>query len=189
MSPTAPIGSAHRRFQLWTYAAWAFVFAINTTMPIFFSAPLTEHHGKLGMSIAVALFLAYGFFLCAFRPELARALIIGGAIVAFMQIFPLFQLSVCVFGMVIGRALGLAEFGEDERAPAMSNELGGFVVTFITGGILLIAAGCLGWWINGSGSNADDSSAAVPLTPGASDGRDDAASAEAQERLDCAGAH
>ena len=65
--------------------------------------------------------------------------------VGLLQIFPGLQILAGMFGMAAGSALGVADFGGAERPPSLANELGGFVVTLVTGGILMTAAACLGW--------------------------------------------
>ena len=133
------------RARVWTLASWIFVFGINLAVPLIFSSSMTDEHGKLGMFIAVTSLLFSGCLVCAVRRELAVSLLIGGALVGLMQVFPLLQFLAGVIGMAAGSCFGLAEFGGDERSPRLTSELGGFVVTLITGGSLMTAAACLGW--------------------------------------------
>jgi MFS family permease len=144
MGPTAPLEQANRRVQMWTFGTWIFVFAINMAVPLLFSSSMTEEHGKLGMAIALLASVACGCFLCAYHRELALALIIGGVLVGLTQLFPILQFLAGIIGTAVGQALGLAEFGNDERGPRVTSELGGFVVTLVTGGILITAAALLG---------------------------------------------
>ena len=144
MPPPAPVDHANRRVQMWTFGTWIFVFAINMAVPLLFSASMTEEHGKLGMAVALGAFLTCGCFLCAFHRELARALIIGGVVVALTQIIPMLQFIAGSIGMAVGLGLGVADFGGDERGPSLTSEFGGFVVTLVTGGILITAAAVSG---------------------------------------------
>jgi hypothetical protein len=100
--------------------------------------------------------LALGCYLCAAFRELAAALIAGGTLVGLAQLFPALQLIAGMIGMLVGRILGLANDGDDQRSPQILNEYGGFVVTFVTGGILMAASASAGmllqfvtparWW-------------------------------------------
>ena len=110
-----PIGSFQSPRPAWTYGAWIFVCAINMAVPLFFSATLTEEHGKLGMVLAVVSFFICGCFLCAFQRDLALAVIIGGVVVAMTQLMPILQIVAGTIGLAVGDALGVADFGNDER--------------------------------------------------------------------------
>jgi MFS family permease len=143
MPPPDPDPSS-RRARAWTYGAWIFVCAINMAVPLLFSATLTEEHGRLGMLLAVVSFFFCGCFLCAFQRGLALAVIIGGVIVALTQLFPILHIVAGWIGMAVGDALGLADFGTGDQSPRLLNELGGFVVTLITGGILMAIATGIG---------------------------------------------
>ena len=129
---------------MWTFGAWIFVFAINMAVPLLFSASITEEHGKVGMLLAIAAFLASGCFLCAYHRELALALIIGGVIVGLTQLFPVPQILAGWIGLVIAKAVGLADFHDAEGSPRLMSELAGFVVTLVTGGILIVDATFIG---------------------------------------------
>jgi hypothetical protein len=151
-----PIRRAHRRAGPLTYVAWVFVFAVNMALPLLLSSSITREHGKLGMSIAALLLLSLGCFICAVRRKLATALIAGGTLVGLSQLFPALHIIAGMIGMTVGKALGLADLGNDERSDQILSEYGGFVVTFVTGGILMAAGACAGmllrlvtparWW-------------------------------------------
>jgi hypothetical protein len=142
---------------LWTYAAWAFVLAINMAVPLLFSGSVTEQHGKLGMGVALLSFLVCGCYLCAYHRKLALALLVGGVLVALTQLFPILQILAGLIGMAVGQSLGQTSSGADEATPHLRSEVGGFVVTLVTGGILIGAAACSGmailWLTSRLGAN------------------------------------
>jgi hypothetical protein len=131
-----------------TYVAWVFVFAVNMALPLLLSASVTREHGTLGMSVAALLLLALGCFICATRRKLATTLIGGGVLVGLSQLFPALHIIAGMIGMTLAQALGLADNGgNDGRSPLIINEYGGFVVTFVTGSILMAVAACTGMLI------------------------------------------
>jgi hypothetical protein len=117
---------------------------------------MTQEHGKLGMSIAALFLVLLGCYFCAAGRKLAAALIAGGALVGLSQMFPALHIIAGMIGMTVGQALDLANIGDEERPAQIVNEIGGFVVTLITGGILMAAGACGGmlmrlvtparWW-------------------------------------------
>src|SRR5262249_17793790 len=131
-----------------------------------FSGPVTEQHGKLGMGVALLSFLACGCYLCAYHRKLALALIVGGVLVALTQVFPILQIMAWLIGMGICPAFGQTSSGEDEATPHLTGELGGFVVTLVTGGILIGAAACSGvailWLTSRLGANRSKNAPGTP---------------------------
>jgi hypothetical protein len=120
-----------------TYIAWIFIFAINMAIPLLFGASMTEQHGRLGMSVAALLLLVLGSYICAANRKLAVALLAGGAVVALTQLFPILHIIAGMIGMTVGQALGHATLDSDDSPSRITSEYGGFVVTFVTGGILM----------------------------------------------------
>jgi hypothetical protein len=144
-SASLPEGTARPRAGAFTYAAWIFIFAINTAIPLLFSASVTDQHGKLGMSMAALFLLALGCYICAANRKLAVALLAGGALIALTQLLPGLQIIAGMIGMGVGQALGHATLsGDDNPAARITSEFGGVVVTFITGGILMAGSLCAG---------------------------------------------
>jgi hypothetical protein len=135
-------------------------------VPLLFSGPVTEQHGKLGMGVALVSFLACGCYLCAYHRKLAVALLVGGVLVALTQLFPILQIVAGLIGMAVGQAFGQTSSGEDEATPHLTGELGGFVVTLITGGILIGAAACSGvailWLTARLGANRSKNTPSTP---------------------------
>ena len=147
---------ARRRPGVFTYVTWAFVFAVNLALPLLFSSSITQQHGKLGMSIAALFLLASGCHVCSISRKQAAVLISGGALVGLSQLFPFLQFIAGILGLIVGQFLGLVYAGNDERSPQIISEFGGFVVTLVTGGILMAASASAGillrfvtparWW-------------------------------------------
>ena len=123
------------------------------------------------MSIAVVFLLVLGCCICAMGRKLAAPLIVGGAFVALTQVFPILQIAAGMMGMGVGRAIGVASLGDDSLPPRLNSEYGGFVVTFVTGGILMATGACSGmlirlltparWWQRSDGTGETEPRAAV----------------------------
>ena len=105
---------------------------------------------KLARGFALLLFLsglvvlAGGWTLCYVSPPVARRLIVGGMMTAVSQVFPILHLILGVIALGIAGRLGSATPGDDVPIDKISSELGGFFVTLLVGGGLLICAGAIG---------------------------------------------
>ncbi|MBW3600364.1 MAG: hypothetical protein KY475_24250 [Planctomycetes bacterium] len=121
--------------------AWPVVFGLNIIIPAWFGWAVTGEHGRIGLCLASALFLASGWVLCYVRPAITRRLILGALVFAPSQFIPVVQIVAGIIAFIIAGALGLT--GPDNDEP--TGEFGGFVITFIVGGILLMFAGVIGW--------------------------------------------
>jgi hypothetical protein len=97
------LGHGDRRAGSRTYVGWIVVFALNLDLPLRFSIPVTEAHGRLGMSIAALLLLALGCrFICGVGRNVAHAFIVGGGVVATTQLIPFLQVFAWFRGMRAG---------------------------------------------------------------------------------------
>jgi hypothetical protein len=124
------------------YFAWVVVFVFNMAVPLLFGWEETRDHGKVGLMVAALLLLALGCLICAADRRLATPLIAGSAMIGITQVFPLLQIVAGLLGMSVGRALGLGAHGRDAGPGRIGSEAGGFVVTLVTGGILMaVSAG------------------------------------------------
>jgi hypothetical protein len=139
-----PDEQALPRASVLTYIAWIFVFAINMAVPLLFSASMTEQYGRLGMSVAALLLLVFGCYICAANRKLAVALLAGGAVVALTQLFPILHIIAGTIGMSVGQTLGHATIDSDDAPARITSEYGGFIVTFVTGGILMAGSLAIG---------------------------------------------
>jgi hypothetical protein len=132
------------------FAAWPAVFGLNMVLPLFFSTVVTEHHGRFGLCIASFVLLAGGWALCAVSASTARKVILGAALVAVTQFFPVLQIIAGSVSMGIAQSFQLVEGGggdpdlDEQDIPQITSELGGFIVTMLVGGILLTCASLIG---------------------------------------------
>jgi MFS family permease len=141
---SSPDGIVRHRAGALTYTAWIFIFAINMAVPLLFSLALTDQHGRLGMSAAALFLFTLGCLICAANRKLAVALLAGGALVALTQLVPGLQIIAGMIGIGVGQTLGHATFDSDDHPARITSEFGGFIVTFITGGILMAGSICAG---------------------------------------------
>ena len=123
------------------YMAWFFIFALNLIAPLYFGWRMTEDGGRIGMLLAAILLLAVGYWICASARELGFALVVGGVAVALSQVLPMLQIMAGALGCALAVAMGLHSNGDAVDSPPMVvGEVGGFVVTLITGSLLMGAA-------------------------------------------------
>jgi hypothetical protein len=137
-----PNGDEDRRGGGWLYFAWGAVFAVNMIVPLLFGLSTTSAHGRIGMTAASMLFLAWGCWLCAVRRQFAAPLIFGAVLVGVSQLVPILHVIAGLIGLTVGQILGLADTRDK-----VTSEFGGFVVTFVTGGMLIAASAFTGWLI------------------------------------------
>jgi len=122
--------------------AWATVFVVNMAMPVFFAWSITGESGRIGMIAASVVLFGCGCWICLMARRLAKGLIVGAVLVALTQVFPALQILAGILGLAVAEALHLSQYRD--RGPEITTELGGFVVTLITGGILMGLSGVTG---------------------------------------------
>src|SRR3954451_1184612 len=110
---------------------WLAIFCLNLILPLPFGWDVTRGGGRAGMFIAtVALWLWADH--AVRRDRFPRfALLVGGGIVALSQFFAIPQILAGLAAMNIVASLGLAS-----GAMSITNELGGFTATALTGAFL-----------------------------------------------------
>jgi hypothetical protein len=138
-----PRGDSGQR-GLIIYLAWFAVLVLNLAIPLLLALPLTDDRARIGMLIAIALLCAAGCWVCANSRQAGRSLVIGGVLVGLSQLFPILQMFAGVVAMNIGVFSGLGHHGEIET---LNTEIGGLVVTLITGTILMSIAAGIGFVI------------------------------------------
>lgn len=132
------------------FIMWAIVFGLNMVLPLLFSVELTQHHGRFGMCAASLVLFIAGWVLCALSARTARKLILGAAIVALTQLFPILHVVAGSVSIRIAESFQLADGGggdpdlDEGGFPEITSELGGFMVTILVGGILLTFASIIG---------------------------------------------
>ena len=120
------------------YVGWLTVFALNLILPGFLGWQTTENGGRLGMLVGAAVLLTVGLWICSRAAKLGFALIIGGIAVALSQVIGILQMLAGISAYACAEALGLVE--SMQAGPHISNAIGGFVITLITGALLMAAA-------------------------------------------------
>jgi hypothetical protein len=121
--------------------SWVAVFVYNMPVPLFFGWFETEKGGRIGMAMAVIVLFAAGFWVCARFRRIGILIIIGGIPIGMSQLIPILQMAAGIIAIVIGHAVGLLD-SEDA-----TNELGGFLLTSITGTILITLSAASGFGI------------------------------------------
>ena len=119
-----------------SYVAWCVLFGFNLIVPGFLGWVMTSAHGRLGMLVAIALLLVIGLYTCSFGRKVAHSLNLGAAVVATTQVFPVLQMVAGLIGFAASGFLGQVVYDEFHPPEVISN-LGGFVATLVTGGILM----------------------------------------------------
>ena len=95
--------------------------------------------GRWGMLVAIGVLLVLGSGVCIGHRKAGTALIAGGVIVSLTQIFPLPHIVAGMIGLELADKAGMID-----DAVKLPSILGGFVVTFVTGGLLIALAGAIG---------------------------------------------
>ena len=90
------------------------------------------------MALAAIILLIAGWIPFVVWPRLAYRLSLGSIVTAILQFFPLPHLFAGLIGFAITAELGLAVEGTDISSEEVTSELGGFVITAITGSCLLL---------------------------------------------------
>jgi hypothetical protein len=105
--------------------------------------------------MAVVTLIASGCLVCSNVRKIGVCLIIGGIAIGLTQMFPIPQIVAGTVAMRIGQALGLAKMDDDDNLACVANEFGGFVITIVTGAILMTLSAGIGfllqlvldrWW-------------------------------------------
>ncbi len=129
-----------RSFDYFALIAWPIVQACNMFLAALFGWGITQDHGRIGIFFAAMWFLVAGWFLCCVRPVSARKLIFGAILLALTQVFPIIQMIAGTVAFMTALSLGLAA----ENPETVTTEFGGFLMTFIVGGILICCAWVMG---------------------------------------------
>lgn len=144
--PAASAGEGRPRARggtlLWHHA-WTIVFAANLVAPTMFARGMVGEGGRVGMGVAVALLWLAGDLAGVRSPRSRPVLLCGGLAVALTQFVPLLQFIAGLIGLRVGGLvlpIPRGEFG-------FPGELSGpaaFVVTLVTGALLLLASWLVG---------------------------------------------
>lgn len=113
-------------------------------VPLMFGLAILQHSGRAGLAIAAGMFLIVGWWICLMSDSWGRRLLFGTLLLAFTQFMPVLQIFAGMFAVNVVDALGMAIQGNDEQIPGVVSELGGFLVTLLTGTPLAIVAILIG---------------------------------------------
>jgi hypothetical protein len=134
----SPQPSTAARLPVRLLAGWTAVFLLNMAVPLLFGWNMTAKHGRIGMFAAAVLLLFLGGWVCVVREKLGRALVRGGVGIGLGQLLPVLQVMAGLAAMDVGHLLRQVK-GDD-----ILSEPGGFIMTIVTGGLLMCAAFVLG---------------------------------------------
>lgn len=126
------------------YTVWFVVFVLNAAAPLFLGWGATVNGGRIGMLAATVMFFALGCCLCAYAPEIAKALVVGGVAVGLTQVMPLLQVIAWLFAVWLLVALRLEKPPWNAMLMSLSNEPSGFLATIVFGGVLMAACFMVG---------------------------------------------
>jgi hypothetical protein len=125
---------------------WLIVFASNLVVPLIFASSLIQQSGRIGMMVAVVLFLIAGWYFGVRFPKIRSRMLAGGSIVAVSQLFPVHHIIAGFIAFEVTRLAGGAIAPtDDEPFGKIATEFGGFLCTSVTGAILLTIAMAIGW--------------------------------------------
>jgi len=124
--------------------AWLIVFLANLPIPLMLGWIFTEKQGRIGMALAIVLWWLMGHLVCRLSRGFDLALVTGGMLVGLTQFFPFLHLKAGAWSLFVGSKLGqVAAFPLGHDSPGdftVLTELGGFIATTLTGGILIAVA-------------------------------------------------
>ncbi len=132
------------------YLAWVAVFFSNMIVPTFWGYSMIKELGGVGLCLAAISLLNLGLWSCAISRKVGGSLVVGGVVIGLSQFAPALQIIAGWAGLSARKAFMRA----DETPTDITNVSGGFVITFVTGGILmamslaigLILRGILSFW-------------------------------------------
>jgi hypothetical protein len=139
------MSSALNRWATPLRLSFSLVFIFNQALPLFIGWHVTASGGRIGMFVAVGVLFALGLCVCELVSRIGWALVVGGGLVGAGQFIPVAQLIAGAIGLGVGEAFGQARPAwPDGIAGKTYSEIGGFIVAFTTGALLMIAAACVG---------------------------------------------
>ncbi|QDV34178.1 hypothetical protein [Tautonia plasticadhaerens] len=135
---------------------WVKVFAANLPIPLCFGTMSVDRGAFVGLIGALFVMAVLGADACSRWDRPGRAVIGGGVLVALAQMFPLPQVCAGALALRVASGLALAVPVEDLGFSRATGVAGGFLVTLMTGGLLIAGALLLGlvlqlitparWW-------------------------------------------
>jgi hypothetical protein len=129
-------------WRLW----WLVVFCLNLIIPLMCGLDVTSAHGRTGMTVAIVLLWLWADVAGRRNGALGFALVVGGAFMGVIQFLAIGPVMAGIVAMNVAVALGQAS-----EVTHVSTELGGFIATVVTGGLLQAAALVVGefaYWLS-----------------------------------------
>lgn len=120
--------------------AWFGVFVLNLCAPLFVGWLTTEKGGRNGMFAGVGVLFLAGYWLCTRARSIGRALVVGGLAIGLTQVLPAMQMMAGIVGLCVVSALRLGKPAPDDVMLSVRSDASGFVLTIVTGGLLMAAA-------------------------------------------------
>jgi hypothetical protein len=120
---------------------WTVVFTLNLIVPLILGWSACDVSGRIGMGLAILSYWGLGVLVCSRQERWGRTLVAGAIPMAFLQLLPLAQIVAGILAFRIWTSLGETEL------PGSLSGLGGFVVTWITGGFLIALALLIGMFL------------------------------------------
>jgi hypothetical protein len=125
--------------------AWTLIFGLNLIVPLLLGWSMCGSRGKVGLCLAVAIYWVLGLLVCSRRKRWGRVLVSGSIPVAFSQFWPFAQMWAGIIAIRLWSILGSkSDPIQDFGGVRSLSGLGGFVVTWLTGGMLITVAVALG---------------------------------------------
>jgi hypothetical protein len=90
----------------WKRGAWPLVFMLNLVLPGLLGFQLCSNAGRAGMILATVVLLLLTAWFVADRSLLRARLIVGGKVVAFLQVIPLFHFLIGFISLWLLAGLG-----------------------------------------------------------------------------------
>ncbi len=125
-----------RKLQL----VWTLVFALNLIVPLIFGWGIGDESAKAGLILAVGIYWLAGIFVCQKWRRMGQSLVAGGFLVAVTQLLPIAQICSGLAAREIWFKLSPSDQG-------LNTMLGGFFMTWVTGGLLIGLALLIGMFI------------------------------------------
>lgn len=124
---------------------WTIILAFNLIVPALVAWAITSTSAKLGSGFAIFLMALTGYYFCITKPLPMLFIIRGGVLVALSQFVPALQLvagAISIHALILVRVVTESSFNE-----MLSTPLAGFLVTLLTGLILISVSLTLGFLI------------------------------------------
>lgn len=142
-----PAPSDMQRVGLWEQIAWAVVFGVNLIVPVILALSST-HGGRAGIILAAILLFILSLRAIIRSERIWFALMSGGICVGLSQVMPILQIVAGLISLLVAKGISGIDLDPTNGKNVGLNEPIGFVVTLLTGGLLLLAALLCGQFIH-----------------------------------------